>query len=84
MRVKEVGLSVMAPPIIVPREVAHLFAFEERPSHKGLEMRGLDAGLAHHDLTPTLRTKSRNASKMYSLSRGPGDASEWYWMVITG
>ena len=21
---------------------------------------------------------------MYSLSSGPGDASEWYWMVSTG
>ena len=21
---------------------------------------------------------------MYSLSRGPGDASEWYWMLMTG
>ena len=26
----------------------------------------------------------RKLSKRYSLSRGPGDASEWYWMLITG
>src|SRR4051794_24157572 len=29
-------------------------------------------------------TSSTKRSKMYMLSSGPGDASEWYWIVISG
>ena len=27
---------------------------------------------------------SRKWSNICSLSRGPGEASEWYWMLMTG
>ena len=76
-------------PVLLPGALNHLteepFIYVECRSHLLCPQRNapvscaiLYIGLMHHFTMP------RKRSKMYSLSSGPGDASEWYWMVSTG
>src|SRR5262249_9127937 len=44
----------------------------------------IDRHGSHHPPRLSLCTIARKRSNRYILSRGPGAASEWYWMETTG